>query len=236
MSTRACVRCWEHKLQENFGSKQFKWSNDAPTCLDCAENARAEEYWEWKAQAQDRTCGVCANGLIAAQELRPGLEVRLRALVGSPELNGQYGRLLEYHEPTRSWPVLIATSNGARSLITKKFADACYSEAQCIWPFVEFLNSESNTAEEKFESNLAREDFVQDLLQRAGSCSKVSESSACRFGPTDVPLVLIFSHAVSTICSTSLQQTRISWPFVMRNKQKSRSLFQRRCFYVKALK
>ena len=117
MSTRACVRCWEHKLQENFGAKQFKWSNDAPTCLDCADAARAEEYWEWKAQAQDRTCGVCANGLIAAQELRPGLEVRLRALVGSPELNGQYGRLLEYHEPTRSWPVLIATSNGIPKLV-----------------------------------------------------------------------------------------------------------------------
>ena len=53
------MRCWEHKLQENFGAKQFKWSNDAPTCLDCAENARAEEYWDWKAQAQNRTCVVC---------------------------------------------------------------------------------------------------------------------------------------------------------------------------------
>ena len=97
-------------------------------------------------------------------------------------------------------------ANGARSLITKNVADACFNEVQCIWSFVEFLNSESNTAEEKFESNLAREDFVQDLLQRAGSCSKVSESSAlvsilgsfkyflgtdfC-VGPTDVPLVLI---------------------------------------------
>ena len=97
-------------------------------------------------------------------------------------------------------------ANGARSLITKKVADACYSEAQCIWPFVEFLNSESNTAEDKFECNLACTDFVQDLLQRAGSCSKVSESSAlvsilgsfkyflgtdfC-VGSTDIPLVLI---------------------------------------------
>ena len=40
---------------------QFKWSNKAPTCLDCADAARAEEYWEWKAQAQDRTCVVCAE-------------------------------------------------------------------------------------------------------------------------------------------------------------------------------
>ena len=71
---------------------------------------------------------------------------------------------------------------------------------------MEFLNAESITAEEKFASNLAHEDFVQDLLQRAGSCSKGSESSAlvsilgsfkyflgtdfC-VGPTDVPLVLI---------------------------------------------
>ena len=96
--------------------------------------------------------------------------------------------------------------NGARKLITKIVADACFSEAQCIWPFVEFLYSELNTAEDKFESNLADEDFVQDLLQKAGSCSQVSESSAlvsildsfkyflgtdfC-VGPTDVPLVLI---------------------------------------------
>ena len=63
MSTRACVRCWEHKLHEKFGSKQFKWSNDSPTCLDCAAAARAEEYWEWHAQAQNRTwtCVVCAE-------------------------------------------------------------------------------------------------------------------------------------------------------------------------------
>ena len=63
MSTRACVRCGERKLQKDFGSKQFKWTNYSPTCLDCAAAVRAEQYWEWHAQAQNRTwtCVVCAE-------------------------------------------------------------------------------------------------------------------------------------------------------------------------------
>ena len=51
--------CWEHKLKEGFGAKQFKLSNEAPTCLARAEAARADEYSWWKLQAQERTCVVC---------------------------------------------------------------------------------------------------------------------------------------------------------------------------------
>ena len=55
MATRQCVICGRHKLKAGFGKLQFKYSNEAPTCLACAEAARAEEYvWtSW------RTCVAC---------------------------------------------------------------------------------------------------------------------------------------------------------------------------------
>ena len=47
--------CGRRKLKDGFGKTQFKWSNGAPTCLACAEAARAEEY-EWTSW---RTCVAC---------------------------------------------------------------------------------------------------------------------------------------------------------------------------------
>ena len=57
MRERQCASCWMQLPKEGFGKRQ--WKLQFPVCLGCAEAARENEYYEWRAQRSTRTCAVC---------------------------------------------------------------------------------------------------------------------------------------------------------------------------------
>ena len=62
------MECGAEKEERGVGRKQFRWSNETPTCLQCAEANRQKEYLKWYDDpgigdplGPRRICGHCTG-------------------------------------------------------------------------------------------------------------------------------------------------------------------------------